>query len=308
MFRSIYRDFKNQINFGNNVTKLIVINVIVFISLYILFAFIGLFAGPDYKAVQDTVMKFLSVPSDPYELLKKPWTIITHMFLHRGLMHFVWNMLLLYWFGRIFGDLMGDRRVIPLYLLAGLVGAMFYFIGVNMILPGGGTAHGASAAVLGILIATAYVAPDYMIHMILLGPVKLKWIALAAIVLDLIGIANLSNTGGHFGHFGGMFMGWLFISLVNGGNDPSPWFNRVFEWWKNLFTGQAQKPKSPLKVRHKAVVSGTRKRTSSSSWKSSMKTSDNQDKLDVILDKISKKGIDSLTKEEKAFLDSVSKK
>ena len=71
MFRSIYRDFKNQINFGNNVTKLIVINVIVFISLYILFAFIGLFAGPDYKAVQDTVMKFLSVPSDPYELLKK---------------------------------------------------------------------------------------------------------------------------------------------------------------------------------------------------------------------------------------------
>lgn len=216
-------------------------------------------------------------------------------------------MLLLYWFGRIFGDLMGDRRVIPLYLLAGLVGAMFYFVGVNLILGGVGTAHGASAAVLGILIATAYVAPDYMIHMILLGPVKLKWIALAAIVLDLIGLANLDNTGGHFGHFGGMFMGWLFISLVNGGNDPSPWFNRVFEWWKNLFTGQAQKKKSPLSVRHKATVSGS-KRRSASQRKTSMKTSDNQDKLDIILDKISKNGIDSLTKDEKTFLDKVSKK
>lgn len=308
MFRSIYRDLKDQINFGNNVTRLIVVNVIVFISLYIAFAFIGLFAGPDHVAVQDSVMRFLSVPSDPIELLKKPWTIITHMFLHRGLMHFVWNMLLLYWFGRIFGDLMGDRRVIPLYLLAGLAGAIFFFIGVNLILGGVATAHGASAAVLGILIATAYVAPDYNIHMILLGPVKLKWIALAAIVLDLIGIANLSNTGGHFGHFGGMFMGWLFISLVNSGSDPSPWFNRVFDWWKNLFSGQAQKKKSPLKVRHKASVAGKTERSSGSNRKSNLSSTDRQERLDFILDKISRKGISSLSAEEKAFLDKASKK
>ena len=307
MFGSIYRDLRDQINFGNNITKLIIINVIAFISLYIAFAFIALLAGPSYKDVQDTVMHYLSMPSSPIELLKKPWTIITHMFIHRGLWHFVINMLILYWFGRIFGDLMGDRRVIPLYLLAGLSGAIFYFIGANLILPGIGYAHGASAAVMGIVIEADYIAPEYNIRLIILGDVKLKWIALAYIVLDLIGISNLSNTGGHFGHIGGMVMGWFFITLIQNNNDPSPWFNRNFERISNFFDNSPKKKKSPLSVRHKASVTTTRSAAKKTVSRSNLAPSDDQDKLDMILDKISKKGISSLTVEEKEFLDRVSK-
>lgn len=308
MFASIYKDLKNQINFGNNITRLITINVSVFIILYIVFVFITLFAGPNYKAIQDTFINYLTLPSDPIELMKKPWTIITHMFLHRDFFHILWNMLFLYWFGRIFGDLLGDQRVVPLYLLAGLVGALFFLLGANLILPIGGHALGASASVLGLVLATAVVAPDYSIQLILIGPVKLKYIALVIIVLDLVGLANMDNTGGHFAHIGGMVMGWFFISLIHNGNDPSPWFGKMWNKSVHMFEKKEKpQPRSPLSVRHKASVSNSSKSEHNQRGKAPMATTSTQEKLDFILDKISKKGISSLSSEEKEFLDKISK-
>ena len=306
MFKSIFEDLKQQINFGNNITRLIIVNIVVFISLYIAFAIVSMSTGPNYLEVQNTIIEWLSLPSKPIEILKKPWTILTHMFLHRTLWHLVFNMLMLYWFGRIFGDLMGDRRVVPLYLLAGLAGAVFYVIGVNLI-GGGGIAYGASAAMLGFVIAAAYVAPDHTIHLIIIGPVRLKYIALFSIVIDLIGIANLDNTGGHFGHIGGMVMGWFFINLINNGNDPSPWFNKTYDSAVSLFDKkESKKNRSPLSVRHKASV-GSKVNPKSGEKQHMQGPSKDQTKLDSILDKISKDGIGSLTKEEKKFLDNASK-
>lgn len=304
MFNSIYQDVKDQLSFGNNITRIIVINAIVFVLLYIVFAIIALTAGPDYLQVQNKFIAHFMLPPEPINILKHPWTIVTHMFLHRGFFHLFWNMLILYWFGRIFGDLMGDQRVVPLYLLGGLMGVVFiqlgFLLGISV-----GPALGASAAVMALVIGSAIVAPDYNINLILIGAVKLKYIALAMIVFDLIGIANVDNTGGHFGHIGGMVMGWLFIVLIQNGNDPSVWFNKTWESITALFSGKEKTRKSPLKVRHKATVTPQSKSNRKQEVSPKMETY--QNKLDMILDKISKKGISSLSKDEKQFLDEASK-
>lgn len=302
MFKSIYKDIKSQFDYGNNINRLIIINAGVFVALYIVFAGIALTAGPEYRGIQDKFLHIFTLPPSLIEIAKKPWTIFTHMFLHRGFFHFLFNMLILFWFGRIFGDLMGDRRVVPLYILGGLMGIVFIQLGAAFGIPMA-PALGASAAIMAIVIASAIVAPDYTLNLILLGPVKLKFIVLALIVMDLVGIANMDNTGGHFAHIGGMVMGWLYVLMVQSGNDPADWMNKSYENMRDWFRPKQQKrAKSPLSVKYKATVP----RTKSTTRKATMNVT-NQDKLDSILDKISKKGIDSLSKEEKEFLDQESK-
>ena len=306
MFKSIYEDIKAQFIYGNNITRIIVVNVVIFILLYIVYAGIALTVGPDYVNVQKSVLHWFTLPASPIEILKKPWTILTHMFLHERPMHLVWNMLTIYWFGRIFGDLMGDQRVVPLYIYSGLMGILFIQIGFLIGIPSG-PALGASAAALGLVVGSAIVAPDYDFNLPFIGPVKLKYIALFFIVVDLVGIANLNNTGGHFAHIGGMVMGWLFITMINSGNDPSPWFNRTMNRIGSIFSPSKKVKKSPLKVRHKApITKGNTSNRKSASGKQAPPDS-NQYQLDIILDKISKQGIESLSKKEKDFLDNASK-
>lgn len=307
MFDSIVQDVKQQFSYGNAIVRLIIVNTAVFILLMVVFAMIGLFGGSNYGAIQEVVRSYISLNSDFLTNLKRPWVLITHMFAHYQLFHFVMNMLVLYWFGRIFGDLLGDRRVVPLYLMGGLVGALFYLIGVNFIYISPGTLVGASGSILAIVVAAAIVAPDYGVNMILIGRVPLKYIALAYIVMDFAGLASLSNVGGHFAHFGGMLMGWLYIYLVRNGNDPADSVNQFFDWIKGFFE-KNKKPKSNLKVSYKSQnVSKTKKVKRQSVGKQSSDTvGDHQKKLDSILDKISKSGIESLTKEERDFLDKAS--
>lgn len=303
MFKSIYNDIKGQLDYGNNVTRLIIINAIVFVALMIVYAGIALSVGPDFVVVQKKFLNFFTLPPTLLGMAKKPWSIITHMFLHERFFHFLFNMIILHMFGRIFGDLLGDRRVIPLYILGGLMGVVFVQLavvfGVTI-----GYGLGASAAVMAIVVASAIVAPNYEVRLILLGPVKIKFIALALIIIDIVGVANLDNTGGHFAHIGGMVMGWIYILLIQSGNDPANWMNKTYDAFKDLFQPkQKTKSKSPLTVKYKATVP----RTSKSTRKAKMHNVSHQEKLDEILEKISKKGIASLSKEEKDFLDKASK-
>lgn len=307
MFDSIAQDIKQQFSYGNAIVRLIIVNTAVFILLMVGFAMIGLFGGPNYQEIQALVKSYLSLNSDVLTTLKRPWVLITHMFVHVGLWHFAMNMLVLYWFGRIFGDLMGDRRVVPLYILGGLAGALVYFIGVNLIYPSDSIAFGASAAVMAIVVAAAIVAPEYRVNLILLGSVPLKYIALAYVVFDFIGLASMSNVGGHFGHFGGMLMGWLYIYMVRNGNDPADRINDFFDWVKSLFTKET-KPKSNLKVSYKAKSVSSKKKGKAKGKQVSDTEGEHQAKLDKILDKISKSGIESLSAEERAFLDKASNK
>jgi len=300
MINSIIEDLKMEYRNGNMLTRIIMINVCVFIFVRILIAFTGFSNGGSVGA-DHPIIEWLAIPSDFLSLAKKPWTIITHMFLHYGFWHILWNMLWLYWFARIIGDFLGDRRVLPLYLMGGLAGVIFYLISDHL-LPfgsgGNGMAMGASAAAMAFVVAAVTLSPNYEIRLFLLGSIKIKYIAAFKIFMDIIQTTG-TNSGGHFGHLGGAFLGFLFISYLRQGTDITLPLQRLFyAEVREQKPRTVQKKKSPIRVVYK----------SQQPKKPTPPNYNFQDRLDRILEKINKEGIDKLTQEERAFLDAASKK
>lgn len=293
MFQSIGQDIRNAFDFGNMVIKLIIINVAVFVVTALTEAFFPFFYNTH-------ILPYIAIPGDIHMLIYRPWTILTHMFVHSGVWHLAWNMITLYWFGNIAGDLLGDRRILPVYIMGGITGAVFYILSYTL-LPGiGSMALGASAATLAIVFMAIYTAPDYIVHLILLGPVRIKYIGLAIFFIDLLGTRSSDNTGGHFAHIGGILFGILFVQLLRSGTDLSAIFKRE----KKLLPKRSDnfnRTKSKLKVAHKASsVATTKERTSA-------RNSDLSQRVDEILDKIKQNGYNSLTDEEKDILYQASK-
>lgn len=296
MMTSIIDDIKRSFNSGNMITRIIIVNVAVFMFLALFNAFV--------PTVYASFSNWIYLPSSPIKLLTRPWTIITHMFSHVGMWHMAFNMLILYWFGRIVGDLLNDRRVLPLYLLGGLAGAVVYFLAANLLSDvAGGSAHGASAAVLCIVAAAAMTSPDYTVRLLFLGDVKIKWIAVAVIFVNILGTQGNVNTGGSWGHLGGLAFGIFYVWKLRKGTDITEPMQDTINWIADKYNGVPKKKKTTLKVTHVATKKSPIKknRTSSASL-------DLQKQVDVILDKIKVKGYDSLTDEEKEILFTASKK
>lgn len=300
MFDSIIEDIKFQFRSGNTLTKIIMVNVFVFVIVRLIIAFTGhINLGAPLDA--HPIIDWLAVPSDFVSILKKPWTLITHMFLHVGFFHILWNMLLLYWFARIIGDLLGDARVLPLYIMGGLAGVIMYLM-ADHLLPVGtdglSTAMGASAAVMAFIFAAATLSPDYTMRLLIIGNIKIKYIAAFVLFFDLISTTG-SNSGGHFGHLGGAMLGALFTYQLRQGVD----ITESFQSLKKFFTFNTDRPsikkRSPIKVVY---------RNPTKAEHISDNQSDFQTKLDSILDKINREGIDSLSVDEKSFLEDASKK
>ncbi|MDB5138209.1 MAG: rhomboid family intrarane serine protease [Mucilaginibacter sp.] len=211
------------------------------------------------------------------------WTPVTYMFMHAGVFHILFNMLWLYWFGQIFEEYLGNKRTLGLYLMGGLAGALLFIVCFNIFpffthvnAAAYTSMVGASASVMAIMVATATLLPDYTIPLILIGPVKLKWLVVFFIVIDFLGIVG-PNAGGEIAHLGGALIGFIYIKQLQNGHD---WIAGMV----NLF-----KPKSKLKV--------ASKNTSRNST-----GTPRQEEIDLILDKISRSGYDSLTKQEKEIL------
>lgn len=299
MFSSIWDDLKQQFNNGNMVTRLILINIAVFVVINLVLVFSG--GGRD-ETIYNNIVKPFSFNSDWYYTLTHPWVIITHMFLHVDFWHILWNMLLFFWFGRIIGDLIGDRRIFPLYLLGGLFGAFIYFVFANLTSPN--YALGASAAVTAVIMATGIIAPDYVMRLILIGDVRLKYIVAAILLLNIIGAGGTNNTGGYVAHLGGAFFGWLFITQLRNGNDWSVPVNKFMDnlvaLFRNMFSGKKRGPR----VAYKNPDAGKTSRPNAKSDRSASY----QEELDNILDKIKEQGYESLTEVEKEFLFNASKK
>ncbi len=294
---SIIDDIKRNFNSGNMITRIIIVNVAVFMFLALFKAFVP-------PTVYTSFSNWVYLPSSPLKLLTRPWTIVTHMFSHVGMWHVAFNMLILYWFGRIVGDLLNDRRVLPLYILGGFAGAVVYFIATNLFANAASlNAHGASAAVLCIVAAAAMTSPDYTVRLLFLGDVKIKWIALAIIFVNVLGTQGPVNSGGAWGHLGGLMFGIFYVWKLRNGSDVTEPMQDTISWVSDKFNGVPKKKKTPLKVTH--VASNKRpikkKRTATKSY-------DLQKQVDVILDKIKVKGYDSLTDEEKEILFRASKK
>jgi len=304
--KSIIDDIRYELDSGNVVMRLMFINVAVFLALHIIhvIAFLSFQNKNEAELIINNILGYISLPAKPLGLLYKPWTLITHMFTHYGFFHLVFNMLWLYWFGKIVEEFIGNKKILPLYLLGGVSGAILLIIAYN-IFPGlqAGAPYvqalGASAGVLAIVIAAATIVPDYTIFLLFFGPVKIKWIAVILVVIDLISIPN-PNTGGHIAHLGGALFGFIFIRQLQLGHDLAAPFVFVYDKVSNLFSAK-KKPKMVLK---RTTVPPTERVNKAGNKAPSLSK---QQRVDAILDKISKSGYDSLSKEEKDFLFIVSK-
>lgn len=310
MFRSIWDDVKREYSYGNMVTRIIILNLAFFVIVKLLWVVLMISNAWVEPEIYRTISRFFMISSDWMHNLTHPWVIITHMFFHEGVFHILWNMLFLYWFGRIVGDLLGNHRILPLYLLGGLVGGLIYLVTAKLLSPHTSFALGASGAVMAIVVAAGTTSPDYIMRLILLGDIKLKYIVGALVFFDVVGMGSNINTGGHIAHLGGAFFGWLFVRQLREGNDLSIPVNnlmsRLQRFFKGLLTGVPQSRKGPKVV----YRNPNRKKMTNNKGNASSDLHDlsHQEQLDRILEKIKKSGYENLTEEEKEFLFNASKK
>lgn len=287
---SIIDELKNSYKQGSVLIRLIYINLIVFLFIKIFEVFLFLFSV-NPESIFNPVL-WLAVPADIQTLLIRPWTIITYMFLHQGFLHILFNMLWLYWLGRIFLEYLSQRQLVGVYILGGLSGALLYILAFNVfpafqdIMPYS-IALGASASVLAVVIAISVYVPDYTIHLLFLGRVKLKYIAIFSVFLDILSISS-GNAGGHIAHLGGAFFGYIFIRQLKKNKDITIGINRILDKIVDWF-----KPKPKIRVEHKRA---------NTDFEYNYEKAKMQEEIDRILDKIAKSGYDSLSKSEKDIL------
>lgn len=305
MMDNLLHEFKDAWQRPNNaLPQIIIINVVVFLVLVIL----NLFGNIDaLSGINSFVQRQFSIPSQFSEFIFRPWTIITYAFSHslNGIMHILFNMLFLYWFGKLIVEYLGNQKLINIYVLGAITGATLYLLAYNIV-PGltdhRATMVGASGAVYAVVLAAATLIPNYTFFLLFFGPVKIKYIALFVLATSLIGL-NGPNIGGNLAHLGGGFIGVFYIKQLQSGTDWGAWIDSIMRFFMSFFVRQ---PKMKVSSQKKTRASST-----SSYSGGSQSTANNiadQAEIDKILDKISQSGYESLSKEEKQKLFNASKK
>jgi membrane associated rhomboid family serine protease len=286
----IWDDIKSTFRNGNTLTKLIYINIALFIIITIIGIIGFLLVNPE---ISNKTIRFLSVPSAFKTLAIRPWTLITYMFTHKDFFHILVNLLWLYWFGKIFLEYLDQKKLVAVYLLGGISGALMYVLSYNVFPAFSGIAGdsipllGASASVMAIVVAIAAYVPDYTVYLFLLGRIKIKYIALGIFVLTSI-LDFSANSGGKLAHIGGAIFGYFYTISYRQGHDIGKGINKVIDFFVTIF-----RPGKKLKVTYKR---------SADDHDYNRTKMENQSHINKILDKISKGGYDSLTKDEKDML------
>lgn len=289
-----------QIFFGNTVlSRLILINT----AIYLLVKVFGLIAylfmvnhGDGF--VLSILGQFMALPSDLGLLASKPWTIFTYMFLQEEFLHLLFNMVMLYFGGIIFLQYLSPAKLLLTYILGGLAGALFFAVAFNTFpvfteVKENAVALGASASVLAIIIAIATYVPDYTIQLILFGRIKLKYLALIFILIDLLSI-EAGNPGGHIAHLGGAFWGFVYASYLRN--------KYKFPDLGKTFTSVSFRSFSSKKKARTFDAGHSKSGRPLTDDEYNEKKVEMQEEIDLILEKISRSGYSSLTKEEKEFL------
>lgn len=283
-----------QIFLGKNIlSRLILINTIVFIVVNIISLFTYLGSGD--SNVLSPLANFLALPADLSALASKPWTLFTYMFLQERFFHLLFNIVMLYFGGMIFQEYLSQAKLLWTYIIGGIFGGLFFILAFNLFpvfttISDISIAMGASASVLAIIIAIATYVPDYTVHLFLFGKFKLKYLAIAFIVIDILSI-QADNPGGHIAHLGGAFWGFIYALSLKKGTDVYKMFYRFripkFTWNKKETKFSTSRPKSGRPLSDNEY--NTRRAAT-------------QEEIDQILDKISKSGYSSLTSKEKELL------
>ena len=279
---NILDDLKLQYKTGGMVQKLIFWNIGFFLfSLVFFYSFsVGQFQIPTWIALS----------SDLGVFVRTPWTLITFNFFHSGFLHLFFNLMVLHFSGRLFNTYFTDKQLLGVYVLGGVFSGITFVLSY-LFIGKAGLLVGASGAIMAILIATATYAPFMLLRIPLIGIVKLWHVAFVILLIDLIQMP-LDNTGGHLAHLGGALFGFIYIKLLQTGKDITKPFSSLLDTFANLFK---PRKKTPFKKVHRNATKNV--------VNSSVSNKDfAQKQIDDILDKISKSGYDSLTKEEKEFL------
>lgn len=300
---SIIEEFKHAFSKPDNgLIQIILINLVVYLTLIVLKVILTLSGG---QGVYNLVVQQLMLPSNLESFIVKPWTLFTYFFTHLGFFHILFNMLFLYWFGKLIANYLGNKKVISLYVLGGLAGGLFFMLIYN-ILPffqdrvATSVMLGASAGVFAIVVGAATLMPNFTFFLLLIGPVKIKYIALFYVILSFAQSIG-DNAGGELAHLGGALVGYIFIKQLHKGNDIGRPVLNTLNFFKSFFVST---PK--IRVTHNKQKSNNRAGSMGKSKQT--KPSYEQDEIDAILDKISDSGYESLTKEEKQKLFNASKK
>jgi len=288
---SSIQNLKYKFKSFNSFEKIIVVNIIIFIIAQLIIVF-GRTKDP---------LPFLKLPLDFFDFLVKPWTIITYGFTHYGFLHILFNLLILYYISRMLLNLFRPKMALNIYFLGIIVGALTYLAVYNLIpskfLVDNSGLIGASAGVRALIIFLGVYMAETEVRVFMFN-VKLKYIAIILIVFDILGLFTL-NQGGNVAHLGGALLGYLYAVKLKDGKDIGSGFERAMDSFVSWF-----KPKSTLKTVHRKKGKGDYV----GKTKEEFNTFNNQKKIDLILDKISKSGYESLTAEEKEFLFKAGKK
>jgi membrane associated rhomboid family serine protease len=295
---------KFELNFKKNDTlmRLIYINVAVFLGIVLIKLPFSLMGTSLSHVLNDS----LALPASLSSFIVRPWTLVSYMFLHYGLSHIVFNMLALFMLGQLFVQFLGNKKLIGVYISGGIAGGILYMIAFNIFptfqgIIDGSYVLGASGSVMAIVFATCFYQPNFIVKLMFIGEVRLKYIALVFLILDLVSISGSTNAiegnyGGHIAHIGGAALGFLFAKQWKQGKDITNWVGRSIGFILALFKSSS---KSKMKVKYKRPTDD---------YEYQSRKKDEQEKIDIILDKISKSGYESLSKAEKEILFKASNK
>ncbi len=272
---------------GNAAIRLIYLNVAVYLILQIITVVLKLFTFDG-----SFIHTFLALPSNPETLLYRPWTLLTYMFLHQDFFHILFNMFALYWFGRLFLSFFNEKQLFGLYIIGGLTAGLLYIIAYNvfpLFIGSSAVLMGASGSIMAVILAVAVYSPNVEMRFLLLGAVKLKYIALAVVLISFFGITS-RNAGGEIAHLGGALYGYIFVVSLRRGRDSTRIINRIIDSTINLFR------------RRKLRVSKSPKNRKMTDAEYNIQKAKNMQEIDKILDKIKASGYGSLTETEKKKL------
>lgn len=286
----------------NSLTRLVIINLVVFITLALCRAYFFFFYQDTAQIEQifrQQILQWFALPGQFQQLLYRPWTLLSAMFTNVGVWMVLGNMLWLWAFGFIFQDLSGNRKIIALYLYGGVAGSLGYLL-ASSFLPdatSAGLFYGAAPSVMAVAIATTMLSPYYRLFPQLMGGFPL-WVLTVVYVLVSVATKPLQQPLSYLPLLAGGAMGFVFMQLIRMGYDLSDWMNRIFDWANDLFNPEKPKQKKTgIKEIH--FYKATRKPFDK-------KPRLTQERIDALLEKIHQKGMDSLTQEEKEFLERAS--
>ncbi len=300
--RTFIDDLKYQYAHGGMTIRLIMVNAAVFLLIKVLSSVAGLATGESENEVNEVLHLIFSLDVQIPSFILHPWGILTSIFSHYDFFHFLFNMLFLYFSGRMFESLFDGKRLLNTYILGGIFGGILEI--TSHLLPGVPTGHfvvGASGAIMAVFVALAFYRPNLKVMLFGVVPVRIIVLAAVFVLLDLFSLnvdsLKSSNTA-HFAHIGGAIIGALSVQNIHSKSNVIMIFKRLSDWFKGLFR------KNP----NMKVKKGGRTAQFKTDEEYNLEAKQKQAKIDAILDKISRSGYDSLTKAEKDFLFTQSKK